>query len=68
MNYYILKQFYPGAEIWVLQLNDEDNIYEYNTLEEANIYEYNTLEEAEIALPEVQLLYPDNVCKVSNIV
>jgi len=57
MKYYILKQFYPGAEIWVLQLNDEDNIYEYTTLEEA-----------ETALPEVQLLYPDNVCKISNIV
>jgi len=55
--YYILKQFYPGAEIWVLQLNDEDNIYEYNTLEEA-----------EIALPKVQLLYPDNICKISDII
>jgi len=57
MKYYILKQFYLGAEIWVLQLNDEDSIYEYNTLEEA-----------EIALPEVQLLYPDNICKISDII
>jgi hypothetical protein len=55
MIYYILKQFYPGSDIWVAQLNDGDNIYQYDTLGEA-----------EIALPQVQLLYPDNVCKVSN--
>jgi len=55
MTYYILKQFYPGSDIWVAQLSDNDNIYQYNTLEEV-----------ETALPEVQLLYPDNVCKISN--
>jgi hypothetical protein len=55
MKYYILKQFFPGSEIWVAQLNDKDNIYQYNTLEEA-----------ETALPQVQLLYSDNVCKISN--
>jgi len=57
MEYYILKQFYPGSDIWVAQLNDTDDIYQYNTLEEA-----------EIALPEVQLLYPNNVCKINNII
>jgi hypothetical protein len=55
MIYYILKQFFPGSDIWVAQLNDDDNIYQYDTLEEA-----------ETALPQVQLLYPDNVCKISN--
>ena len=55
MKYYILKQFYPGSDIWVVQLSNNDNIYQYDTLEEV-----------EIALPEVQLLYPDNVCKISN--
>lgn len=53
--YYILKQFYPGANIWVAQLNPDDPIYSYQTLEEA-----------EAALPEVQALYPDNECKVSG--
>jgi hypothetical protein len=57
MIYYILKQFYPGSDIWVAQLNDGDNIYQYDTLGEA-----------EIALPQVQLLYPNNVCKISNII
>lgn len=53
--YYILKQFYPGANIWVVQLNPEDPIYSYETLEAA-----------ETALPEVQALYPDNLCRVSD--
>lgn len=53
--YYILKQFIPGANIWVLQINPEDTIYSYPTLEEA-----------EIALPEVQALYPNNKCKIST--
>jgi hypothetical protein len=57
MKYYILKQFYPGAEIWVLKLNDEDTAYSYDTLEEA-----------ETALPEVQTLYPENICKISTTV
>jgi hypothetical protein len=52
--YYILKQFVPNADIWVIQLTPEDTIYSYNTVEEANA-----------ALPEVQLLYPNNLCKVS---
>ena len=55
--YYILKQFILGADIWVAQLNPEDPIYSYETLEEA-----------EAALPEVQILYPNNKCKVSSIV
>ena len=55
MTYYILKQFVPGAEIWVAKLNADDPEYVYSTLEEA-----------ETALPDVQLLYPDNLCKVSN--
>lgn len=55
--YYILKQFYPGANVWVVQLNESDPVYEYATLEEA-----------EAALPSVQALYPDNLCKVSNTV
>ena len=45
----------PDVEIWVTSLGPDDPIYSYNTLEEA-----------EIALPEVQLLYPNNLCKVSN--
>ena len=53
--FYILKQFVPNAEIWVASLGPDDPIYSDNTLEEA-----------EIALPEVQLLYPNNLCKVSN--
>jgi len=57
MIYYILKQFHPDADIWVAKLNEEDNIYEYDTLEQANT-----------ALPEVQLLYPNNICKVNNII
>jgi len=57
MQYYILKQFVPGAEIWVAKLNDSDPEYVYPTLEEA-----------EVALPSVQDLYPNNQCKVSSIV
>lgn len=55
MTYYILKQFIPNAEIWVAKLDADDPEYIYPTLEEA-----------ETALPEVQLLYPNNLCKVSN--
>lgn len=55
--YYILKQFYPGAQIWVVQLNESDPVYSYATLEEA-----------EAALPSVQELYPNNLCKVSELV
>ena len=33
--YYVLKQFVPGADIWVLQLNAEDPIYSYSTEAEA---------------------------------
>ena len=54
--YYILKQFYPGANVWVEKLTPEDTIYSYDTLEEA-----------EAALPEVQALYPDNLCRVSDL-
>ena len=55
MQYIILKQFVPGAEIWVAKLTSEDTEYSYNTLEEA-----------ETALPTVQELYPSNKCKVSE--
>jgi hypothetical protein len=55
MQYIILKQFMPGAEIWVAKLTPEDTEYSYDTLEEA-----------EEALPTVQELYPNNKCKVSN--
>ena len=55
MKYTILKQFYPGADIWVAKLNTEDTEYSYVTQEEATA-----------ALPDVQLLYPSNVCKVSD--
>lgn len=55
MQYFILKQFVPGAEIWVAKLNADDPEYVYPTLEEA-----------ETALPSVQELYPNNLCKVSN--
>jgi hypothetical protein len=53
--FYILKQFMPGAEIWVAKLNAEDPEYVYTTLEEA-----------ETAFPSVQELYPNNLCKISN--
>ena len=53
--YYILKNFYPGSNIWVVQLSPDDPIYSYETLEAA-----------EAALPEVQALYPDNLCRVSD--
>ena len=33
--YYVLKQFVPGADIWVLQLNPDDPIYSYPTEAEA---------------------------------
>jgi hypothetical protein len=55
MKYIILKQFVPGAEIWVAKLTPEDTEYSYDTLEEA-----------ETALPTVQELYPNNKCKVSD--
>lgn len=47
----------PGSQIWVLKLSLDDTAYSYNTLEEA-----------EQALPEVQALYPNNLCKVSDVV
>lgn len=53
--FYILKQFIPGSQIWVAQLNPDDPIYSYETLEAA-----------EAALPEVQASYPNNECKVSD--
>jgi hypothetical protein len=55
MTYYILKQYVPNAEIWVASLYPGDPIYEYNTLLEA-----------ETALPEVEALYPDRRCKISE--
>ena len=53
--YYILKRFIPGSDIWVAQLNPEDPMYSYDTVEEA-----------EVALPDVQAVYPNNQCKVSD--
>jgi hypothetical protein len=35
MQYYILKQFLPGTQIWVWKLNEEDIGYVYNTPEQA---------------------------------
>lgn len=55
MDYYILKQFVPNAEIWIASLFPGDPIYEYQTLEEA-----------EIAFPQVEALYPDRRCKISG--
>lgn len=52
-TYFILKQFYPNAEVWVVKLNEDDTVYEYSTLEEA-----------EAGLESVQALYPNNVCRV----
>jgi hypothetical protein len=54
MQYYILKQLVPGAEIWVASLGPNDPIYQYNT--EA---------EAEVAIVELQPSYPDNKLKIS---
>jgi len=33
--YYILKRFAPGADIWVVKLDESDSEYSYSTLEEA---------------------------------
>jgi hypothetical protein len=55
VQYIILKQFVPGAEIWVAKLTPSDTEYSYDTLEKA-----------EDALPTVQALYPNNKCKVSD--
>jgi hypothetical protein len=52
-NFYIVKQFIPNAQVWVVKLNGDDNVYEYNTSEEA-----------EAALVVVQPLYPNNQCRV----
>ena len=57
MTYCILKQFYPEADIWVAKLNDSDTEYFYNIIEEA-----------ETSLPEIQTLYPNNICKISTTV
>ena len=54
MQYYILKQFVPGAEIWVASLGPDDPIYKYDTEEEASV-----------AIVELQPSYPDNKLKIS---
>ena len=54
MQYYILKQRVPGAEIWVASLGPDDPIYKYDT--EA---------EAEVAIVELQPSYPDHKLKIS---
>jgi len=53
MQYYILKQFVPNAEVWVAKLNDVDAVYSYPSLEAA-----------EGALPSIQLLYPDTKLRI----
>ena len=55
--FYILKQFLPNTDIWVVKLNPDDPEYSYNTLEEA-----------ESALSTVQANYPNNACKIQNII
>jgi hypothetical protein len=35
MQYYVLKQFIAGSQIWVWKLNEEDTGYVYNTEQEA---------------------------------
>jgi hypothetical protein len=54
MQYYILKQLMPGADIWVASLGEGDPIYTYDT--EA---------EAETAIVELQPSYPDHKLKIS---
>ena len=54
MQYYILKQFMPGADIWVASLGEGDPIYKYDTEEEA-----------EVALVELEPSYPDRKLKIS---
>lgn len=53
--WYILKQFAPGVDVWVVKLNDTDTIFEYGSMEEA-----------EASLMGVQSLYPNTVCKVGT--
>ena len=54
LEYFILKQFMPDADIWVASLGPGDPIYSYPTQEEA-----------EAAITELQPSYPDNKLKVS---
>jgi hypothetical protein len=35
MQYYVLKQFIAGSQIWVWKLNEEDIGYSYDNLEQA---------------------------------
>ena len=35
MQYYVLKQFIAGAQIWVWKLNEEDTGYVFDTEQEA---------------------------------
>lgn len=53
MQYYILKQFIPNADVWVAKLDPSDTIYSYSTLEDA-----------ESDLPAIQLIYPDRALKI----
>jgi hypothetical protein len=54
MQYYILKQFMPGADIWVASLGEGDPIYKYDTEEEASV-----------AIIELAPSYPDRELKIS---
>jgi len=35
MQYYVLKQFIAGAQVWVWKLNEEDTGYVFDTEQEA---------------------------------
>ena len=55
MRYYILKQFIPNADVWVVKLTTDDTVYSYDTLEEAVT-----------ALITVGPLYPENQLKIQQ--
>jgi hypothetical protein len=54
LEYYILKQLIPNADIWVASLGEGDPIYKYPSQEEA-----------EVAIIELQPSYPDHKLKIS---
>jgi hypothetical protein len=61
-QYFVLKQAFPNAEIWVAQLGETDTIYVYETREEAQA----KLEELEAEFPDRKFkvsdpMYPDTV-------
>jgi hypothetical protein len=61
-QYFVLKQAFPSAEIWVSKINDADTIYVYETREEAQA----KMEELEAEFPDRKYkvsdaMYPDTV-------